>query len=167
MPNGMKVVRPLPTPAVLSRQIRKRIKVNLTPLARKHAFFRQVLVANWQPQNMPKFKGQVTIGRADTISIDIIIINSGQRINDYSAVTVDDLWTWWSKTGTKKHIIRPVRAKFLRFQVDGDTVFALIVKHPGTRPNRKAKTALRKSNAQLTGAINPLLEKSVAEGMWK
>ncbi len=167
MPSGMKVVRPLPPPAVLNNRIQQRIKVNLTPLARKHAFFRQVLVAGWQPQHMPRFRGQVTIGHRKTISIDIIIVNSEQRINDYSPATVEDLWTWWSKTGTKKHIIRPVRAKFLRFQVDGDIVFSLIVRHPGTRPNRKAKRALRKSNAQLSGALNPLLEKSVAEGMWK
>lgn len=167
MPSGLKVVRPLPTPAVLNKQIQRRIKVNLTPLARKHAFFRQVLVAGWQPQNTPRFKGQVTIGHSGTISIDIIIVNSEQRINDYSQATVDDLWTWWSETGTKKHIIRPVRAKFLRFQVGGDIVFSLLVHHPGTKPNRKAKTALRKSNAQLSGALNPLLEKSVAEGMWE
>lgn len=167
MPSGMKVVRPLPSPAVLNNRIRQRIKVNLTPLVRKHAFFRQVLVAGWQPQHMPRFRGRVTIGRGNTISIDIIIVNSEQRINDYSPATVDDLWTWWSKTGTKKHIIRPIRAKFLRFPINGDIVFSLRVKHPGTRPNRKAKTALRKSNAQLSGALNPLLEKSVAEGMWK
>lgn len=166
MSSEMKVVRALPSPAVLNKQIQRRIKVNLTPLARKHAFFRQVLVAGWQPRNMPRFKGQVTIGRSETISIDIIIVNSEQRINDYSPATVDDLWTWWSETGTKKHIIRPVRAKFLRFQVNGDIVFSLIVRHPGTKPNRKAKTMLRKTNARLSGSLNPLLEKSVAEGMW-
>lgn len=166
MPSGMKVVRPLPSPAVLNKQIRRRIKVNLTPLVRKHAFFRQVLVAGWQPQHMPRFRGRITIGRSETISIDIIIVNSEQLINDYSPATVEDLWTWWAITGTKKHIIRPVRAKFLRFQANGNIVFSLLVHHPGTRPNRKAKTALRKTNARLVGSLNPLLEKSIAEGMW-
>ncbi len=165
MPSEMKVVRPLPSPAVLNDRIRQRIKINLTPLARKHAFFRQVLVAGWQPQHMPRFRGQITIGRSETISLDIIIANSEQRINDYSPATVEDLWTWWSKTGTKKHIIRPVRAKFLRFPINGNIVFSLMVKHPGTRPNRKAKTALRKSNAQLTGSLSPLLAKSIQEGL--
>lgn len=165
MPSGMKLVRPLPAPAVLSKRIRKRIRKNLTPLARKHAFFRQALVVNWQSQNTPRFQGLVTINRDDTLSLDIIIVNSGQRINDYSEATVEDLWTWWAKTGTKKHIIRPVRAKSLRFWVKGDIVFAMKVKHPGTRPNRKAKRLLRKTNAQLSGAVNPLLGKSITEVM--
>lgn len=167
MPSEMKVVRPLPPPAVLSRQIRKRIKANLTPLARQHAFFRQALVIRWQSQHMPVFRGKVTIGRDQTVVIEIVILNSDQRINDYSSATVEDLWTWWSKTGTKKHLIRPVRADNLRFVIDGQVIFTKLVRHPGTRPNRKAKRALKKTNTRLTGALNPLLEKSVEEGMWK
>jgi len=33
--------------------------------------------------------------------------------------------------GTKPHIIRPVRAKALAFEVGGTTVFAKLVRHPG------------------------------------
>lgn len=35
--------------------------------------------------------------------------------------------------GTKPHIIRPKRAKALRFRVGGKVVFARVVHHPGTR----------------------------------
>lgn len=35
--------------------------------------------------------------------------------------------------GTRPHIIRPKRAKALRFRVGGKVVFARIVHHPGTR----------------------------------
>ena len=35
--------------------------------------------------------------------------------------------------GTKPHIIRPKRAKALRFKVGGKTVYAMVVHPPGTR----------------------------------
>lgn len=35
--------------------------------------------------------------------------------------------------GTRPHIIRPKNAKALRFRVGGRTVFAKVVRHPGTR----------------------------------
>lgn len=38
-------------------------------------------------------------------------------------------------TGTRPHEIRPVRARALRFEVQGAVVFARRVQHPGTRPS--------------------------------
>jgi len=35
--------------------------------------------------------------------------------------------------GTRPHIIRPVRAQALRFEVEGQIVFAKLVRHPGTK----------------------------------
>jgi hypothetical protein len=45
--------------------------------------------------------------------------------------------------GTRPHIIRPVRARALRFTVDGRVVYAMIVHHPGTRPNDFLAASLR------------------------
>jgi len=36
--------------------------------------------------------------------------------------------------GTRPHEIRPVNARALRFEMGGGTVFATLVRHPGTRP---------------------------------
>ncbi|MFF5968283.1 hypothetical protein ACFY64_32075 [Streptomyces collinus] len=44
--------------------------------------------------------------------------------------------------GTRPHIIRPRRARALRF-VDGRVVFAAYARHPGTRPNPFLQRALR------------------------
>lgn len=45
--------------------------------------------------------------------------------------------------GTRGHPIRPVRARALRFNVGGRTVFAKAVFHPGNKPNNFLKEALR------------------------
>lgn len=45
--------------------------------------------------------------------------------------------------GTRPHIIRPVRAKALRFTVGGRVVYARIVHHPGNKPNDFLRQALR------------------------
>jgi len=45
--------------------------------------------------------------------------------------------------GTRPHVIRPVRAKALRFTVGGQVVYAKVVFHPGTKPNDFLREALR------------------------
>lgn len=45
--------------------------------------------------------------------------------------------------GTRPHVIRPVRARALRFQVGAQTVYARTVMHPGTKANNFLKEALR------------------------
>ncbi|MFF1964315.1 hypothetical protein ACFVW5_11985 [Streptomyces sp. NPDC058232] len=45
--------------------------------------------------------------------------------------------------GARPHIIRPRRAKALRFEVGGRVVYAAYVRHPGTKPNNFLKRALR------------------------
>jgi hypothetical protein len=45
--------------------------------------------------------------------------------------------------GTKAHLIRPRRAKALRFEVGGRTTFAKLVRHPGTKANDFMGRALR------------------------
>lgn len=46
--------------------------------------------------------------------------------------------------GTRPHIIVPKRAQTLRFYSRGRIVYAQIVHHPGTRPNRYLTDNLRK-----------------------
>jgi hypothetical protein len=46
-------------------------------------------------------------------------------------------------SGTRPHVIRPVRARALRFTVGGRVVFATVVHHPGTRANNFLAEALR------------------------
>lgn len=45
--------------------------------------------------------------------------------------------------GTRPHVIRPVRARALRFTVGGQVVYARLVHHPGTKPNDFLRQALR------------------------
>jgi hypothetical protein len=45
--------------------------------------------------------------------------------------------------GTRPHLIRPRRARALRFEVGGDVVYTKLVRHPGTRPNPFLQRALR------------------------
>src|SRR3972149_11737081 len=53
---------------------------------------------------------------------------TGYVISDHPA-------TIYVVSGTRPHVIRPVRARALRFTVGGRVVYAKIVHHPGTRPN--------------------------------
>jgi hypothetical protein len=46
-------------------------------------------------------------------------------------------------SGTRPHQIRPRRARALRFEQGGETRFARLVNHPGTRPNPFPERALR------------------------
>lgn len=46
--------------------------------------------------------------------------------------------------GTEPHEIRPKNAQALRFNVNGKTVFASVVNHPGTEPNPFATRAAQK-----------------------
>ncbi|MEZ3180814.1 hypothetical protein KYY02_19600 [Streptomyces pimonensis] len=45
--------------------------------------------------------------------------------------------------GTRPHLIRPRRAKALRFEVGGRVVYTKLVRHPGTRANNFLGRALR------------------------
>ncbi|GAA2945984.1 MULTISPECIES: hypothetical protein [Streptomyces] len=47
--------------------------------------------------------------------------------------------------GTRPHLIRPRRTKALRFQKNGRTVFAAVVRHPGTQANNFLAQALREA----------------------
>jgi hypothetical protein len=69
------------------------------------------------------------------------VSRNGREIAGY--VTSNHPATIFVINGTKPHIIRPVRARALRFTVGGRVVFARIVHHPGTKPNDFLTAALR------------------------
>lgn len=50
----------------------------------------------------------------------------------------------WHHQGTKPHTILPKSAKTLRFNSRGKIVYAKVVHHPGTRPNKYLTDNLRK-----------------------
>jgi hypothetical protein len=50
--------------------------------------------------------------------------------------------------GTRPHIIRPRTKRVLKFTVGGRTVFAKMVRHPGTRARPFLDRALREVAAQ-------------------
>ncbi|MCX4609372.1 hypothetical protein [Streptomyces mirabilis] len=58
-------------------------------------------------------------------------------------VTCDHPATLYVLEGTRPHLIRARRGKALRFEVDGQVVFATVVRHPGTRANNFLGRALR------------------------
>ncbi|MCM6774982.1 HK97 gp10 family phage protein [Nocardia sp. CDC159] len=51
----------------------------------------------------------------------------------HGGVTARAKYSRWVHDGTSPHVIRPRGRKALRFTVDGRTVFARYVNHPGTR----------------------------------
>lgn len=63
-----------------------------------------------------------------------------------AVITCDHPATRYVLDGTRPHIIRPRRAKALRFEVGGEVVYAQLVRHPGTRPNNFLIRALRQGS---------------------
>jgi len=51
--------------------------------------------------------------------------------------------------GTAPHLIRPVRASVLAFEVGGEMVFTGLVRHPGTRPNPFLHRAVDEARAKV------------------
>lgn len=81
-----------------------------------------------------------------THNLEHRIVKRVVQINGVPVVQVGAVgvkYALWHHEGTRPHVIRPVRAKALRFEVDGNVVFARRVNHPGTKPNRYLINALR------------------------
>jgi len=53
------------------------------------------------------------------------------------------------EVGTRPHVIRPVRAQALRFEVEGEIVFARLVRHPGTKPNPFVRGTAEQTRRQI------------------
>lgn len=57
--------------------------------------------------------------------------------------------------GTRPHEIRPVRAKFLRFEIGGKVIYTKLVRHPGTRAQPFVRPAAK------------LIRSLIPELMWR
>jgi len=65
--------------------------------------------------------------------------------------------------GTRPHIIRPVRARVLRFEVRGQVVFAMRVRHPGTRPSPFIRRADERLARRIPDIFNRIWERQMRE----
>jgi hypothetical protein len=65
---------------------------------------------------------------------------------------VDTDYAEMVSSGTRPHLILPVRAKALRFTIGSQVVFAARVNHPGTQPNDWWDEALRRLPAMVQRA---------------
>lgn len=84
------------------------------------------------------------VARAKVLApVDTGRLRASIRVERRSTFGLRQRWTVGSDVeyapmvndGTRPHIIRPRRAKALKFTVGGRTVYARVVHHPGTRAN--------------------------------
>lgn len=67
----------------------------------------------------------------------------------------------WLDSGTKPHLIRPVRARYLRFVASsGDLVFTKLVHHPGTKGDGFAGRMYQKAERVVTREVEIAAEKA-------
>jgi hypothetical protein len=64
-------------------------------------------------------------------------------------------------TGTPPHRIEARRAKFLRFQAGGDTLFRRGVNHPGTKPDPYLDLAAESAGEELLLAVEQILDEAL------
>lgn len=75
---------------------------------------------------------------------------------------VGDFYGWFVREGTAPHIIRPRKARALRFEIEGEVVFAMIVHHPGTKPNPYHKRVLAMLMGEVQIIVNEMGERVTA-----
>ncbi len=88
------------------------------------------------PQMKPRTRPHGTL--RDSIVKRLVVDAEGVAV----LVGSEDEIAMWHHEGTDPHVIRPVRRKMLSFMVQGEQVFARVVHHPGTAPNRFLEDAL-------------------------
>ncbi len=64
--------------------------------------------------------------------------------------------------GSRPHEILPVRAKFLRFEVDGRVVFARKVNHPGNRPFRYMRDSFQENAQEGIARLRAVVREAMA-----
>jgi len=66
--------------------------------------------------------------------------------------------------GSMPHFILPRTARVLRFEVDGEEVFAKFVMHPGTRPMLIIHTAKKENMSKIVAAIRDGVREALGRG---
>lgn len=75
-------------------------------------------------------------------SINYRVVRDGRGLVAF--VGSDNRVAFMHHQGTRPHIIMPNRARTLRFYSHGRIVYAQVVRHPGTQPNRYLTDNLRR-----------------------
>lgn len=79
---------------------------------------------------------------------------------DSAAIYAKAPYSAYVEFGTRPHLILPKRAKALRFEVDGEVVFARRVQHPGTQPQPYLFPAVYEAIPELIEGLKSLVEGS-------
>jgi hypothetical protein len=150
------IKRPKLRPNQQLTEIRKEVVKAIQPVAAAHTQHRNRVVSSWQSQHKPKFKTSIKV-TPKQIQFDVFITNATTSLGKYGG-TIGDLWGWINE-GTRPHIITPRFATILRFVVNGVTVFAKRVNHPGTKA--------QKHNQRINKLLLPRLKIAIGLGMRK
>jgi len=79
---------------------------------------------------------------------------------DSAAIYAKAPYSAYVEFGTRPHLILPKRARALRFEVDGEVVFARRVHHPGTQPQPYLFPAVYEAIPELIEGLKSLVEGS-------
>lgn len=78
----------------------------------------------------------------------------------YIIGTDDEVWNWLDQ-GTRPHVIRPRRARRLRFVTSGRVVWARQVNHPGTKPRAWSKMIKHKYQREMPHRMNEAIGSAI------
>lgn len=102
----------------------------------------------------PKRKGKLARSSHFRIAGD----PKNQRLEVLQPAQTEDgaFYGWFVREGTKPHDIRPVKAKALRFWIEGDIVFATLVHHPGALANPYHERVLARLRGNIQQIVNDM-----------
>lgn len=114
-------------------EVRGRVDLDRPEFDRQTTLHLRRKMASWQRQTATQARVDVPVR---TGHLGRSIREGEVRVvgrNVHGSVRADADYAVYVHQGTRPHVIRPRRAKVLRFPVGGRTVFARSVNHPGTR----------------------------------
>ena len=85
-----------------------------------------------------------------------------RKVKGYSAeIGPEAPYSIFVELGTRPHVITPVYAHALRFEVGGEIVFAKLVHHPGTKPNPFMKRTADRTVKHIPDLFKKVWEKRI------